>query len=295
MTSKKSLRITSSNIDSIASLCNDQNLLMFDETVSSQIKPGDLDNLSSGSAVKWGFNMTDKIEPGVIGNNIEYLMLDESYKHPIDGDTIPVTTALYIHQNNSHLVPSGMSRVWLWSYSPFTSEIPGVEIRLDNSKISNILGFVGLPVFVVPCKKKVVDEPVALPPAEVSDDESSDDEQLSDYPEEDGPDDQAPLPDENDSSIDLELVIDETFISKLLNVSKKYDEYILNIVKFFRSELESIARSGSLHRKDFSIDREIDPEYEYVLESVFKYIQTSFLVIQEVELDGKKYIRLTKA
>lgn len=100
------------------------NVLVFPDTVIGGVKPGALDGLKNGSRVIWGSNMTQEIEPDVLGKNIYALMLGPNYKHLISHEIFSNIKVLFIHIDNIDLIPKNWKNdIWIWrSDRPLTMD-----------------------------------------------------------------------------------------------------------------------------------------------------------------------------
>ena len=98
----------------------DQTHLAFPDTVHGGLEPGSLDHLDKTRFIKWGVNMTDPIESGVIPRCCHALLLPSSYRHTI-GIMKPSYVTLYIHHTNLGYAPKKYS-FYVWAGSK--KEIP---------------------------------------------------------------------------------------------------------------------------------------------------------------------------
>lgn len=134
------------------------------------IKPGSINWLSElpyTINIKWGLNMTQPIEPGTIPSDFVCLMLDESYKHPIDDSMIPDSVPLYIHDSNRDTGPKHRD-FWLWRRNkPFTRkefESSDLIAQLSPCESGNYSFLPGAPIYIISVKHK----PDSQQPASVS-------------------------------------------------------------------------------------------------------------------------------
>ena len=123
--------------------------LEFPDTIMGTISPGSLANLGPYAVIKWGINMTDKIEAGVIPEGCS-LMLDETYKHSID-EAIPMSVHLYIHESVGQYGPLDR-KFWLWSRDATSDgwNLDGAGFMLLDPMVSDTFSFLpGSPIYIV--------------------------------------------------------------------------------------------------------------------------------------------------
>lgn len=98
----------------------------FPEGVIGGLAPGSLDHLTKVKTMRWGLNMTELIEPGVIPACCEYLVLPASYRHPIDASKLKSTTNVCIHYSNVQYAPT--DRIFeVWAENEKSSEMVLME------------------------------------------------------------------------------------------------------------------------------------------------------------------------
>lgn len=135
----------------------------FPDTVVGGVRPGTLNSMKGWVAIKWGVNMTEPIEPGVIpyvgapGSKTSTcaLMLDENYKHCIDKEAIPDSVYVFIHDSNRALCPTDR-QFWLWRRDePFTKkEFDGTAFTVCDVMKTRTFEFVaGNPIYLANVKR----------------------------------------------------------------------------------------------------------------------------------------------
>lgn len=133
--------------------------LEFPRNFHERVLPGSLNNLAPNACIKWGPQMVDPIEPGIIPNTGIHLVLDPKYKHPISSNEIPPNTTLYIHYLNRKLIPENWEApVYLWkTLISFTSNHFSRDddfYTLQDFGLTNLFRHEDADVFIVGVKKK---------------------------------------------------------------------------------------------------------------------------------------------